>query len=129
MATITIAGSCFVVTSEISMADLELVKKHRPKALKIVDEETKEELFAVGTGNNSLSDYGISFGGVSNDELKLASVTLPIPADVEDAQEYVAEKAGVAVVNLNRIENRIDSVLEEIRAEHKKVTDSIKVIV
>ncbi len=129
MATITIAGGCFVVTSDVTMADLELVKKHRPKALKIVDEETKEELFAVGVGSNSLSDYGVSFGGVSNDELKLASVTLPIPSDVEDAQEYVAEKAGVAVVNLNRIETGIDEVLAEIRAEHKKVTDSIKIVI
>jgi hypothetical protein len=129
MATITIAGSCHVVTSEVTMADLELVKKHRPKALKIVDEESKEELFAVGIGGNSLSDYGVSFGGVSNDELKLASVTLPIPPDTEDAQAYVAEKAGVAVVNLNRIEAGIDDVLAEIRAEHKKVTDSIKVVV
>lgn len=129
MASITIAGSCFVVTSEITMADLELVKKHRPKALKIVDEETKEELFAVGIGSNSLSDYGISFGCVSNDELKLASVTMPIPSDVEDVKVYVAEKAGVAVVNLNRIEAGIDEVLEEIQAEHKKVTDSIKIVV
>jgi len=129
MANITIAGSCFVVTSKVSMADLELVRKHRPKALKMVDEETKEELFAVGTGGNSLSEFGISFSGVSNDEQKLATVTMPIPSDVEDAQEYVAEKAGVAVVNLNRIEDGIDEVLEQIRAEHKNVIDSIKVVV
>lgn len=129
MATITIAGSCYVVTSEVTMDDLALVKKHRPKALKIVDEESGEELFAVGVGSNSLSNHGISFGGVSNDELKLASVTLPIPPDVEDAQEFVAEKAGVAVVNLNKIEAGIDDVLAEIQAEHKKVTDSIKVVV
>jgi hypothetical protein len=94
-----------------------------------VDEETKEELFAVGLGGNSLNDYGINFGGVSNDELKLATVTLPIPSDVEDVQGYVAERAGVAVVNLNRIEAGIDEVLAEIRAEHKKVTDSIKIVV
>lgn len=129
MANITIAGSCFVVTSKVSMADLELIRKHRPKALKIVDEETGEELFAVGTGSNSLSDFGVSFSGVSNDEKKLATVTMPIPSDAEDAQEYVAEKAGVAVVNLNRIEDGIDEVLEEIRAEHQKVKDSIKVVI
>ncbi len=74
MASITIAGNCYVVTSEIPMADLELIRKHRPNALKIVDEETKEELFAVGLGGNSLSDYGVSFGGVSNDEMKLAAI-------------------------------------------------------
>ena len=129
MANITIAGNCFVVTSSVPMSDLELVRKHRPKALKIVDEETKEELFAVGIGGNNLNEFGISFSGVSNDERKLATVTLPIPTDVEDAQEYVAEKAGVAVVNLNRIEAGINAVLEEIRAEHKRVTDSIKIVV
>jgi len=53
MANITIAGNTYVITSAVPMADLELVRKHRPKTLKIVDEETKEELFA---GGNSLSD-------------------------------------------------------------------------
>jgi hypothetical protein len=129
MANITIAGGCFVVTSRVPMADLELVRKHRPNALKIVDEETKEELFAVGIGSSSLSNYGIGFNGVTNDDKKLATVTMPIPADTEDAKEFVAEKVGVAVVSLNRIEEGIGKVLEEIRGEHKKVTDSIKVIV
>ena len=87
MAKITIAGSSFVITSEVSLADLELVKKHRPKALKIIDEETKEELFGIGTGSNSVNDVGISFGGVSNDDQKLATVTMTIPAEVEDAAE------------------------------------------
>ena len=129
MANITIAGNSFVVTSTVSIADLELVKKNRPKALKIVDEETKEDLFAVSIGSNSLNPFGINFGGVSNDEKKLATVTLPIPSDIEDALEYVAEKAGSAVVNLNRIEDTISEVLDDIRTEHKKVTDSIKVVV
>ena len=129
MSKITIAGNSFVVTSSISMANLELVKKHRPKALKIIDEETKEELFAIGIGSNSLNAVGISFGGVSNDEEKLATVTMPIPSDVEDAQEYVTEKAGAALVNLNRIESGINEVLEEIQEEQKKVIDSITVAV
>jgi hypothetical protein len=129
MATITIAGNCYVVTSEIALADLELIRKHRPKALKIVDEESKEDLFAVALGGNSLSNFGVSFSGASHDEKKLATVTLPIPADVEDAQEFVTEKAGVALVNLNRIEDGLGDVLEHIRGEHKKVKDSITVIV
>jgi len=129
MANITIAGSCFVITSKVPMADLELVKRHRPKALKIVDEETKETLFAIGTGSNSVTEYGINFGGVSNDEEKLATVTMPIPADAEDATEYVTEKAGAAVINLNRIEAVIDEALEDIKVERKKVTDNITVVV
>jgi hypothetical protein len=111
------------------MEDLELVKKHRPKALKIVDEETKEELFAIGIGRGSLNSVGISFGGVTNDDAKLATVTMPIPSDVEDSQDYVKEMAGTAIMNLNMIEAGISEILEEIRAEQKKVEDSIKIAV
>ena len=129
MAKITIAGSSYVVTSKVSLTDWELVKKHRPKALKIVDEESKEELFAVGVSGNNINEHGVSFGGVSNDEQQLATVTMRIPADVEDATEYVADKIGPAMINLNRIEDGIAQTLEEITAERKKVTDSISVVV
>jgi hypothetical protein len=66
------------------MADLEAVKKYRPSALALVDEESKETTFKVGIGGaSSVNDHGVSFSGVSNDEAKLATATLPIPADVE----------------------------------------------
>jgi hypothetical protein len=79
------------------MADLETVKKYRPSALAITDPETKETLFKVGIGSSSVSDYGVSFGGVSNDDAKHATATMPIPSDVEDAKEYVLDKAGFAL--------------------------------
>jgi len=129
MAKTTIAGSSFVITSAVAMADLEVVKKYRPSALAITDPETQETLFKVGTGSNSLSDYGISFGGVSNDETKLAVATLPIPHDAEDAKEYVLDKAGLALVKLEKIEAEIAEVLEGIRAERASIAESIKVIV
>lgn len=129
MANITIAGRCYVVTSKLSLADFELVKKHRPKALKILDEETLEELFAVDVGSDSISKYGISFNSVSNDEGKLATATMMIPHDVDDVQEYVVDKAGATIANLNRIEDGLQTVLDEIRSENKKVIDSITVIV
>ncbi|MCL2285842.1 MAG: hypothetical protein FWC32_05685 [Firmicutes bacterium] len=64
MAKVTIAGNSYVVTSAVSMADLETIKKYRPSALTITDPETKETLFRVGIGANSINDYGVSFGGV-----------------------------------------------------------------
>lgn len=129
MAKITIAGNSYVVTSEISMEDLETVKKFRPSALALVDPETKEALFKVGIGVSSLSDYGVSFGGISNDESKLATATLPIPADVENAKEYVLDKAGLAIASLNKIEAHIAEALSEIRAERSAITENIEVIV
>ena len=129
MAKVTIAGNSFVITSSVSMADLEAVKKYRPSALAIVEPETKETLFKVGVGSNSVSDYGVSFGGVSNDDEKLATATLCIPADVEDAKEFVLDKAGLAIANLNKVEAIIAETLGEIRAERDTIAENITVIV
>ena len=129
MAKVTIAGNSYVITSTVSMADLETVKKYRPSALAITDPETKETLFKVGTGSNSISDYGVCFGGVSNDDAKLATATLPIPADYEDAKEFVLDKAGLALVNLDKVEAEIAEVLADIRAERDSIAESITVSV
>ena len=129
MAKITIAGSSYVITSAVAMSDLETVRKYRPSALEITDPDTKETLFKVGIGSSSISDYGISFGGVSNDDEKLAAATLPIPSDVEDAKEYVLDRAGLAIANLNKVEAGIAEALAEIRAERDTIAESIKVSV
>jgi len=129
MANITIAGNSFVVASDVAMKDLETVKKYRPSALTLVDEETKEAYFKVGVGSNSLSDHGISFGGVSNDEEKVATATLCIPADVEDVKEYVLDKAGLAISNLNKVEKGIAAALEEIKADRDAIAERIIVSV
>jgi len=129
MARITIAGNSYVITSSVSMADLETVKKYRPTALTIADPKTKETLFRVGVGTSSMSDYGISFGGVSNDAEKLATATLQIPSDVEDAREYVLDKAGLALVNLEKIEAGIAEILDEVRVERDSIAASINISV
>jgi hypothetical protein len=129
MAKVTIAGNSYVITSTVAMADLEKVKKYRPSALAITDPETKEPLFKVGIGSNSVTDHGVCFCGVSNDEAKLATATLPIPNDVDDAKEYVLDKAGLALANLNKVETVITEALEGIRAERNAIAENIKVIV
>ena len=129
MAKVTIAGNSYVITSAVSMADLETVKKYRPSALAFADPETKETLFRVGIGTSSMSDYGISFGGVSNDEAKLATATLPIPADAENAKEYVLDKAGLALVNLEKVEGEIAETLEDIASERESIAGSITISV
>ena len=129
MAKTTIAGNSYVITSDVAMADLEMVKKYRPSALSLTDEETKETFFKVGIGSNSVNDHGISFGGVSNDEGKLATATLSIPADTEDAKEFVLDKAGLAIANLNKVEAGIAEALKDIRAERDNIAKNIKVSV
>ena len=127
MANIIIAGNSYVVASDVTMADLEMVKKYRPSALELVDPETKKAYFKVGIGSNSLSDYGVSFGGVSNCEKKVATATLSIPPNTDDAKEYVLDKAGLALSNLKKIEAGIAAALEEIKAERNAISENIVV--
>ena len=129
MSKVTIAGNSYVVTSDVAMADLEAVKKYRPSALILIDEETKETYFKVGLGSSSINDFSISFGGVTNDEKKLATATLSIPSDVEDAKEFVLDKAGLALANLNKIEAGITGALKDIKAERDAIAANIKVSV
>ena len=129
MAKITIAGNCYVITSSVTMADLETVKKYRPSALAITEPETKEPLFKVRIGSNSANDYGVSFGGVSNDDAKLATATLAIPEDAENAKEYVLDKAGLAMVNLEKVEAGIAEALTQIRNEREAIAANIMVSV
>jgi hypothetical protein len=129
MAKVTIAGNSYVITSDVAMSDLETVQKYRPSALALVDEETKETTFKVGIGSSSANDHGISFGGVTNDDKKLATATLPIPADIEDAKEFVLDKAGLALANLNKIEAGIATALKDIKAERDKIAANIQVSV
>jgi hypothetical protein len=129
MAKVTIAGNSYVITSDVAMSDLETVRKYRPSALALIDEETKETTFKVGIGSSSANDHGISFGGVTNDDKKLATATLPIPADVEDAKEFVLDKAGLALANLAKIEAGIATALKDIKAERDKIAANIQVSV
>ena len=130
MAKTNISGNSYVIISDISMADLEAVKKYRPSALFLTNEETKETFFKVGVGGtSSVNDFGINFSGVTNDEKKLATATLPIPADVEDAKEYVLDKAGLALANLAKVEAGITGALKDIKAERETIAANIKVSV
>ena len=128
MARVTIAGNSFVIISTIAMADLEVIRRYRPSALALTDPETRETTFRVDSGSNSLSNHGISFGGASNCEGRFATATLVIPEGTEDAREYVIDRAGLALANLNTIEEGIAGTIESIRTERDRIAESITVI-
>ena len=129
MAKVTIAGDSFIITSSITMSDLDMVKRYRPTVLTLVDTETKDVVFKVGIGKGAVTNFGVSFGGVTNDEAKLATATITIDAEVEDKKEYVLDKLGPVLVNLETIESNIKKALEEIKLERDTISKNIKVSV
>ena len=132
MARITIAGDSIVITSSHTLEAIKKIEKYAPRSLKLyeLNEDGKpEEVFAVASAKaaGSINQYGASFGSTTHDNAKLATITLPIPANVPDAVQYAAETYGRAVMLLNRVESQFGEALARIDAEMEAILDSISV--
>lgn len=130
MAKIVIAGDAVVVTSAIKFEDIKNVKKYRPEALTLKGgEDGKEPVFAIDVTNGagSINQYGASFGAKTRDDAELATLTL-IAGNVDgDIKEFVADKLGCALTNLNKLESTLPDVIKEIADEKAKVLNAITV--
>lgn len=130
MAKITIAGDAIVVTSTLKLEDIKLIEKYRPKELTLSDPETKELIYVLGTqkGAGSINDFSASFGRTANDGTGLACITMTVDGfDGDDIKEFVADKIGGGLMQLNKIEERLPAVLEEIAAQKAAILDNITV--
>lgn len=130
MAKVVIAGDAVVVTSALKLEDLRTVAKYRPKSLILMGgEDGKEPIFrvAVGTGAGEIGQYGVEFGQETRDDAKLATLTMVATGVGADIKEFVADKIGGALINLNKIEENLPAVIEEIDAEKAAVLESITV--
>lgn len=131
MAKITIAGDAIVVTSGITLEGIKTIKKYRPKALKLMGgEDGKEEIFAIDVtnGSGSINVYGASFGCETHDDAKLATITyVPSGGMTGDVKEWVAERLGGAIMNLNKLEATLPAVLAQIAREKEAVMSGITV--
>ena len=126
---IVITGDAYVLTSEITTEAIKGLAKTNPSALKIVDKESKKELFAINfiEGKSSIADFGITFGGTSRDEEKKATCTGTLPPNTADAKAYVADKLGAAVVYLKQLEETVPAEAKRIADDRKALIDSISV--
>lgn len=129
MAKIKVVGGAYAIISEFTLDQLKEVEKHRPKALQIVDPETKETEFVVSTGvSGSVSKYGMTFNEVTRDEAGKACITMTIPTDVADAEKYIVETVGTAITKLANIEKAIEPAQKEIAEEIAAVKAAIQVV-
>lgn len=130
MAKIVVAGDAVVITSAIKLEDWETVKKYRPNALFLMGGENGDEpIFgaAVTKGVGDINQYGVSFGAATRDEAKLATLTMSIAGVEGDVKEFIADKLGSALINLNKLEETIPEVVQEINAEKEQVMAAISI--
>lgn len=131
MAKFTIAGNALVITSSMKLADLETVKKYRPKALKLMGgEDNKEELFCIDVGsdaNGGISAYGACFGAATHDTEKKACITVQLGNVAGDIKEHVADKYGEAIMYLSQLEATLPAVVSAIAEQKAGIINSIVV--
>lgn len=129
MARILIAGDAMVIESSRTLEEIKTLEKYRPKALALFDDDG-EEIFRVGTtiGKGSISTYGASFGSASKNTEAKATITMEIPVDVADAEAYAEDTVGVAIINLNRVEAKLEEALASVRQEKTEIRNNITIL-
>lgn len=130
MAKIVIAGDAIVITSALKLEDIKTIQKYRPNELVLRGGENgKEPIFAIGVteGAGNINEVGASFGRASHDDDKLATITMVAGGVVGDVKEWVADRVGGAIINLNKLEEKLPAVLEEIASQKAEVMSNITV--
>ena len=128
---LSISADAYVLTSTIKVADIELLKKSNPDALKLTNKDG-EAIFAISfsEGNPSIAPFGVTFGGKTRDDNGYATITGIIPSDVQTtdaAKEFVAEKFGGVVAHLTKLEESVSKAAASVRDAKKKLIDGIVV--
>ena len=133
MAKIVIVGDAMVVTSAKTLEAIKTLEKYKPKALCLFDKDEESgkmvEVFRVASakGEGSINQYGASFGSVTHDEAKNATITMQIPANTENVEAYAYEKLGAAIAMLNRVEAQIDGAVQAVAQEKEAFKQNITV--
>lgn len=104
-----------------------------PKALSVFD-ENKNEVFKVRyeQGKNSVSQFGVTFGGVTLGETKNLTLNMALPTEVgndeEKAKNYIVAKLGGVIDHIATLETSIPEQYKAIVEKEKTIFDKIEVV-
>lgn len=128
MAQIIIAGNSCTVESAFTTEQLKKLKKYNPSAL-ILNDADKKPIFMVDLGNmGSISSAGIVFDGTTHDGKSLACFTKLMPNDICDANSWVMDNIGTAILKLNKLEANIEAALAVVDADVAAIKETIAVV-
>lgn len=132
MAKTVITGNAVTITSTISIDDIVLLQKHNPESLKLYS-ETEDgkslEFSIVGVSTRGAAGvYGIEFNGFTRTEEKYATFTAihnDLPEDNAAAKEFVADKYGVVITKLSKLESTIPAAVAQVKADRASIVIEI----
>lgn len=128
-ADVKIVGNACVIESGVSLEDIKVLQKFRPKMLRLYEtvDNKREEVFCVGvtkTGNGSISECGASFSPTPAANGK-AAITLIIPEGVDDPVMWATETIGVSILKLRKVETQFADAMADVEAERAEVAAAI----
>lgn len=136
MANIKILGNAAVLTSTLKVEDINKLARFKPEALKIINKETKDEIFAISFGHKlsigykpSITSHGVSFTDKTEDGYAQTTITLPSGFENdEDKIEYVKSQYGYILLNLNELEDQAQKALNVTAAEFANMEKAITLV-
>ena len=129
-ATVKVFGSALVIKS-IKLADIELLAKHDPEALRLRDYDDQGNptcRFAVAAEHNtygSLTKNGAVFSDAGS-QTGEAVITIQVPADVVDVKEWVMDTYGPALMNLKEVEEQVPDAIEDVAKKRREIESMIE---
>lgn len=130
MAKIKVVGDVVVVESTQTLEDIKTLEKYNPRALSLYEADEdgkKQQVYRVATGcHGSIGKFGATFASASHDERGVATITIPLPAEMDDVKEYVADTYGFSVIKLNKVEEQFAEALTKVDADKAAVLENIE---
>ena len=128
MAKIIITGDSVSVISSLTLEEIKTIAKYRPQALNLYETngEEKSLVFAISTGAPRMSSYGVSFSAETT-EGNAVMTEIFAGVSVDKIKDAVAEKYGVGILNLRKLELQIPEILEAVKNEREEIKSSIEV--
>lgn len=133
---INVSGHQITIESSRTAKELQLVGKQNPAALRLVDPETKAQLYYVGYKPGACGCVD-GMGIVYNTETRAKEGEKPkaalyiqdkdIPGTVEEAQKYVADVYGAWISNAQAIEDSLGDAVEAATAFYAKLAAAVTV--
>lgn len=127
MANIKIAGRAATIVSIFTTEQLELVRKYRPDALVLKDEDGNVTFKVTTACEESISQYGVAFAADTFGDGKACLTVVDNCGYYDKPEEFVIDAFGKALLNLNKVERQIPDALDEIEAELDLIKDAIEI--
>ena len=119
-------GCACVITSGLTVEQLDSFVKYHPEALKMWDEDRNELLFSVGLedGPGHITEHEAVFSRTKVPGGK-ATITIVIDPEVEDKAKCIRERLGKGLLRLDEVEEHLAGMSGNLEEEIRKIDGMI----